>query len=36
MRLGLPAHAILAAKAGATYAGPFAGRVDDYIREQLG
>ena len=31
-----PEQAILAAKAGATYASPFAGRIDDYIREQLG
>jgi len=30
-----PEQAILAAKAGATYASPFAG-IDDYIREQLG
>lgn len=31
-----PEQALLAAKAGATYASPFAGRVDDYIREKLG
>ncbi len=29
-------QALLAAKAGATYASPFAGRVDDYIRKNLG
>jgi transaldolase len=29
-------QALLAAKAGATYVSPFAGRVDDYIRENLG
>lgn len=31
-----PEQALLAAKAGATYVSPFAGRVDDYIRENLG
>lgn len=31
-----PEQALLAAKAGATYASPFAGRVDDHIRENLG
>lgn len=31
-----PEQALLAAKAGAAYASPFAGRVDDYIREKLG
>ena len=31
-----PEQALLAAKAGAAYASPFAGRVDDYIRENLG
>ncbi len=31
-----PEQALLAAKAGARYASPFAGRVDDYIREKLG
>jgi len=31
-----PEQALLAAKAGATYASPFAGRVDDYIRTNLG
>jgi transaldolase len=31
-----PEQALLAAKAGAMYASPFAGRVDDYIRENLG
>ncbi len=31
-----PEQALLAAKAGAMYANPFAGRVDDYIRENLG
>jgi len=30
-----PEQALLAAKAGATYVSPFAGRVDDYIRERL-
>jgi transaldolase len=30
-----PEQALLAAKAGATYASPFAGRVDDYIRTKL-
>lgn len=29
-------QAVLAAKAGATYASPFIGRVDDYIRKRLG
>jgi len=31
-----PEQALLAAKAGATYASPFAGRVDDLIRERRG
>lgn len=31
-----PEQALLAAKVGATYASPFAGRVDDYIRKNLG
>jgi len=31
-----PEQALLAAKAGATYVSPFAGRIDDYIRENLG
>lgn len=31
-----PEQALLAAKAGATYASPFAGRVDDYVRDRLG
>ena len=31
-----PEQALLAAKAGATYASPFAGRVDDYVRKNLG
>lgn len=31
-----PEQALFAAKAGATYASPFAGRVDDYIRKNLG
>jgi transaldolase len=31
-----PEQALLAAKAGATYVSPFAGRLDDYIRENLG
>jgi len=31
-----PEQALLAAKAGASYASPFAGRVDDYIRKNLG
>ncbi|HDN02139.1 MAG TPA: transaldolase [Candidatus Bathyarchaeota archaeon] len=31
-----PEQALLAAKAGATYASPFAGRIDDYIRSRLG
>lgn len=30
-----PEQALLAAKAGATYVSPFAGRVDDYIRKGL-
>ena len=30
-----PEQALLAAKAGARYASPFAGRVDDYIRKKL-
>ncbi|MEM2247660.1 MAG: transaldolase family protein, partial [Thermoproteota archaeon] len=30
-----PEQALLAAKAGATYVSPFAGRVDDYIRSRL-
>ena len=29
-------QALLAAKAGAKYVSPFAGRIDDYIREELG
>jgi len=29
-----PEQAVLAAKAGATYVSPFAGRIDDYIREK--
>jgi len=29
-------QALMAAKAGATYASPFLGRIDDYIRKQLG
>jgi len=29
-----PEQALLAAKAGATYVSPFAGRIDDYIRKQ--
>ncbi len=31
-----PEQAILAAKAGATYVSPFAGRIDDYIRDKIG
>lgn len=31
-----PEQAILAAKAGATYVSPFAGRIDDYIRAKMG
>ncbi|KYH42560.1 MAG: hypothetical protein AYL33_002140 [Candidatus Bathyarchaeota archaeon B63] len=31
-----PEQALLAAKAGAAYASPFAGRIDDYIRSGLG
>ena len=31
-----PEQALLAAKAGAAYASPFAGRIDDYIRANLG
>lgn len=31
-----PEQALLAAKAGARYASPFAGRIDDYIRKKLG
>jgi transaldolase len=31
-----PEQALLAAKAGATYVSPFAGRIDDYIRTMLG
>jgi len=31
-----PEQALLAAKAGASYASPFCGRVDDYIRKKLG
>jgi transaldolase len=31
-----PEQALLAAKAGATYASPFAGRIDDYIRTKMG
>jgi len=31
-----PEQALLAAKAGASYASPFAGRVDDYIRKRMG
>jgi len=30
-----PEQALLAAKAGASYASPFAGRIDDYIRNNL-
>jgi len=31
-----PEQALLAAKAGASYASPFAGRIDDYIRTKMG
>jgi transaldolase len=31
-----PEQALLAAKAGAAYASPFAGRIDDYIRGNIG
>jgi len=31
-----PEQALLAAKAGASYVSPFAGRIDDYIRAKLG
>jgi len=31
-----PEQALLAAKAGGTYVSPFAGRVDDYLRKNLG
>jgi transaldolase len=31
-----PEQALLAAKAGATYVSPFAGRIDDYLRKQQG
>ena len=31
-----PEQALLAAKAGASYASPFAGRIDDYIRKRMG
>jgi len=31
-----PEQALLAAKAGAAYASPFSGRIDDYIRTELG
>jgi len=31
-----PEQALLAAKAGATYVSPFAGRIDDHIRKNLG
>jgi transaldolase len=31
-----PEQALLAAKAGAAYASPFAGRIDDYIRIKMG
>jgi len=31
-----PEQALLAAKAGAAYVSPFAGRIDDYIRAKLG
>ena len=31
-----PSQALLAAKAGASYVSPFVGRVDDYIRKNLG
>ncbi|MCS7125734.1 MAG: transaldolase [Aigarchaeota archaeon] len=31
-----PEQALLAAKAGAAYVSPFAGRIDDYLRDRLG
>jgi len=31
-----PEQALLAAKSGAAYVSPFAGRIDDYIRDKLG
>ncbi len=31
-----PEQALMAAKAGATYASPFLGRIDDYIRRHMG
>jgi transaldolase len=31
-----PEQALLAAKAGAAYVSPFAGRIDDYLRDKLG
>jgi transaldolase len=31
-----PEQALLAAKAGAAYASPFAGRIDDYVRSRIG
>lgn len=31
-----PEQAVLAAKAGAAYVSPFAGRIDDYIRSKMG
>ncbi|MCF8885564.1 MAG: transaldolase family protein [Nitrososphaerota archaeon] len=31
-----PEQALLAAKAGATYVSPFAGRIDDYLRDRVG
>lgn len=31
-----PEQALLAAKAGAAYVSPFAGRIDDYLRDNLG
>jgi len=31
-----PEQAILAAKAGASYVSPFAGRIDDYLRDKIG
>ncbi|MGQ9478966.1 MAG: transaldolase family protein [Thermoproteota archaeon] len=31
-----PEQALLAAKSGATYVSPFAGRIDDYIRARMG
>ncbi len=31
-----PTQALLAAKAGATYVSPFAGRIDDYLRRRAG